>query len=183
MIRYEHSTMTILDELQQKQLKLISDASLHRQADSLEEAKIKIMELVVFKLSGDYYAFESVNVKEILPYSYTTPIPGCPETIKGVLNVRGDIESVLNLHRLLGLDECEPTSQSRIILAHSETIRSGIFVDSVEDVIRIDKELIKPPISTLTPTIKSFAAGGETFYHGNYVILLEIKKLFQAIRP
>ncbi len=173
--------MAISDDLKEKQTQLVAEALEHRQTDTCVEAEIEMVELVVFMLNGDYYAIESRNVREILPYSPITSIPGCPDTIHGVFNVRGDIESVLSLHRLLGLNMSELATQSRILLARCEAICSGILVDSVEDVLRIESDLIKPPLTTLNPSIKSFAVGGETFYHEHYVTILDVKRIFQAM--
>ena len=75
----------------------------------VEEEKIK---LVIFSLRGDYYAFYGKQVKEILRFREITYVPGCPDYIMGIINVRGDIESVLNLHLMMGIPETEQTRTS-----------------------------------------------------------------------
>ncbi len=135
-------------------------------------------DLIIFGLHDDYYALYGSEVTEILPYEPITFVPGCPDAIIGIINVRGDIESVLDLHRVLGLDPGEPTRKSRIIIAVGNGIRSGILVDRVEDVISVPVADIKRPISTLDRTIRRYAVGGETLYGNQYVTILDAGKLF-----
>lgn len=141
----------------------------------IEEEK---MELVVFTLKNNYFAFYGSNIREILPYEESSFVPGCPAVIIGIINVRGDIESVLNLHKLIGLPEKNITKESRIIIASADNIVSGILVDSVQDVIEIPKSSIKRPISMLDNAVKAFTVGGETIYNGEYVNILDVGKIF-----
>ncbi len=108
-------------------------------------------------------------------------MPGCPEFIRGIINVRGDIESVLNLHRMMGLSEVRPGRQSRVAIAIKNDIRTGILVDAVEDVIELPVSLIKRPLSTLDKNILEFAVGGENFYKNQYVTILDVEKIFAKI--
>lgn len=146
------------------------------------EAEEEKNELVIFRLAEDYYAFFGSDINEILPYESVTFVPGCPEYITGIINVRGDIESVLDLHRLMGLSPAEPTKQSRIIIGSKGEIRSGILVDSVEDVISVSMSSVKRPIATLDKRIKDFSIGGETIYEEKYVSILDIEKIFEKMQ-
>lgn len=145
---------------------------------SVEEERI---DLVIFTLDDDYYAFYGKDTKEILSYEGTTYVPGCPEYIIGIINVRGDIESVLDIRLLMKLEKSNVKKTSRIIIAHKAGIRSGIMVDSVEDVIDVPVSAVKRPISTLDKSIKEFAVGGETVYNDRYVTILDAGKIFGKI--
>ena len=142
------------------------------------ETEEEKLELVIFSLADDYYAFYGSNVKEILSYEEITYVPGCPDFIIGIINVRGDIESVINIHKLMGIPEKEPDKKFRIIVAVHNDILSGILVDSVEDVIEVPVSFIKHPISTLDKKIKNFTVGGEMIFNNKYVNVLDIAKLF-----
>ncbi len=160
---------SIMDEAkrQREQAKVIN----------VEEEKVK---LVIFSLAKDYYAFHGSDVKEILPAGKITYIPGSPDFILGVINLRGDIESVLNIHKFLGLPDGKPAGSRRITIAEKDGIRSGILVDSVEDVIDMPVSSIKPPISTLNDSIKEFVAG-EMAYNNMNITLLDAGKIFKKI--
>lgn len=144
---------------------------------AVEEEKIK---LIIFTLSGDYYAFQSEEVKEILPVGKITYVPGSPEVILGIINIRGDIESVLDIHKLMELPGSKITSASRIIIAAKGDIRSGIRVDSVEDVVDIPKSSIQPPMAILSNSIREFAVGQVT-YRDRMAVFLSVGKIFEKL--
>ena len=81
---------------------------------NVEEATIK---LVVFELAQQGFAFHSESIREVLGHATVFFVPGCPASLEGVINVRGDIESVILLNNLLHL----PTSAS----THTHTHRKA----------------------------------------------------------
>ena len=153
-----------------------------------QEKHKEMVELVIFTMAGRFYAFYGTHVKEILACLPITQVPGCPDLLRGIINVRGVIESVVNLHRILEVDEVKDGSKgidrkTRIAIVSSKHIRSGILVDSVEDVITVEKSLIKPVLPSLSPAIRNFAEGGEIFYRDEYVVVLSVERLFHKIIP
>lgn len=161
--------------------KILNAIKIERQAN---EKKIAVkedqVELVIFKIGSLTHAFYGADIKEILPYETIAFVPGCPDIIKGIINVRGDIESVLNIHKILQKEESIPTRRSRITIAQSNGIKSGILVDSVEDVISVPTSEIFGSISTLDPGIRYFV-DQITLYQGQFVTILDISKLFKKI--
>lgn len=143
----------------------------------VEESKAKV---VIFTLAGGEYAFFGSEVKEILSHANIFYVPGTPAFIEGVINVRGEIESVLNLTAFLGLPSSAKPGNSRILIAAGNEIRSGVLVDSVQDVLDIPESSIKPPLSTLADSIKGFIAG-EFSYRDKTVTLLSVTRIFEKI--
>ncbi len=80
----------------------------------VEEKKMKV---VIFHLRGDLFAFPGENVKEILPLTGIYPVPGAPDFIPGVINNRGEIDSVVTINGFLGLSESERSPSCRIAVA------------------------------------------------------------------
>lgn len=159
----------ISEELQKrKDLKQIVD---------VEEKKTK---LVIFTLLDSYYALFGEDVKEILPLSKIYYVPGSPNYMLGIINVRGDIQSVVDIRIFLDYPNTQRTDKNRIVIAEKNGIRSGILVDSVEDVIDVPVSSIQQVISTLSDNIRFFIVG-ETSYKNNSVTLLDIGKLFEKI--
>ena len=142
-----------------------------------EEEKTKV---VIFSLHGDLYAFSGESIKELLPPLPVYSVPGTPDFIPGVINVRGQIESVLNINRFLGLSDSKGSQSGRIALAEKDGIRSGVLVDSVEDVADIPVNSIKPPLNILSTAIKEFVSG-EFVYHDKLIIMLDIGRIFRKI--
>jgi len=143
----------------------------------VEEKKVKV---VIFSLHGDLYVFYGEYIKEILPLLPIYPVPGSPEFIPGIINVRGEVESVININRFLGLPDSANSPSNRIALAVADGIRSGILIDSIEEVLDIPVSLITPPLNTLAKSIKEFVSG-EFIHKDKLITILDIGKIFGKI--
>lgn len=92
---------------------------------------------VKFSLSGENYGLRVLKVQEIQRYSEISPIPGAPSYVLGIINLRGNVISVLNTREKFGLSEYEITDDSRIVILEAGTQIVGILVDSVAEVISL----------------------------------------------
>lgn len=143
----------------------------------VEEKKVKV---VIFSLHQEFYAFYGEHIKEILPLMTIYYVPGFPDFIAGVINNRGEIESVVTINRFLDLSDSQRGHNCRIALAEKDGIRSGILVDSIEDVLDTPVSGIRPPLDTLATSIKEFVTG-EFIHRGKPVTILDIGKIFGKI--
>ena len=141
---------------------------------------LPMVKLVIFTLLDHYFAFTAKNIKEILPAGKINYVPGVPDFILGIINLRGDIESVIDISGFLGISPQDPKKPNHIIIAEAEGLRSGILVGSVEDVMDFPQESIKPPLVTLNEKIKYFVKG-ENEYMNQNVTVLDIKEVFKKI--
>ncbi len=105
------------------------------------------MQLVSFGVGDCVLGVEIEHVQEINRQLELTPVPGAPDSIRGVINLRGDVVTVLDLHRLLGLPATEPTRTSRNLVLKINGERVGVMVDNVSDILAISPEAIsrRPP--------------------------------------
>lgn len=102
------------------------------------------MQAVVFKLNDQDYALDIKVVKEILRMTEITGVPKAKEDIKGVINLRGIVTPIVSLYQKFGFPEKEISEQSRIIIVSIDNNNQiGIIVESVTEVINIDKENIQ----------------------------------------
>ena len=136
---------------------------------------------VIFTLLEGLYAFAGVDVKEILPALEIFPVPGAPQDVPGLINNRGDIEAVVDLHGVLGLPGGVRSAGNRIAIAEKSGVRSGMLVDSVLDVVDLPPSAIKPPLATLDVTSRDVVAG-EMLYQGRNVVLLDVGRIFDKLR-
>jgi len=144
---------------------------------AIEEQKVQC---VVFLLGNKYYAFYGESIKEILTVSDITYVPGMPEYILGVINVRGEIESVLDLRNVLSLPTPPMTKRSRIMIGQAHDVRSGLFVDSVEDVLEIPEDHIHAPGSAINSDRTDYLVG-ESIYKEHALRILDLKKIFEKL--
>ncbi len=159
---------------------ILSQVKEQKRKEKIVDVTEEKTKLVIFSLLDDYYAIRGNDIKEIILVDKITFVPGSPDYILGIINVRGDIESVLNLNKLLGLPDSKIDKDNRIIVASSLEMRSGILVDSVVDVVDILKSSITPPISTLSESLKDFVVG-EVVYGDKSITQLNIIKIFESI--
>ncbi|MBK1648830.1 chemotaxis protein CheW [Rhabdochromatium marinum] len=146
------------------------------------EVDAPTVKLVIFAIGDALFAFPGQNIAEILPLTTIHFVPGCPPSLEGVINVRGDITSVIRLGDLLDRSH-EPSSRRAAILlgqarAQDNAMRSGLRVDRVEDVLDIVEESMRPPTDTLPERLRAVATG--IFQHRDEtVIALDLERLFQ----
>jgi purine-binding chemotaxis protein CheW len=100
------------------------------------------MQVVVFKLADEQFAIETAKVQSINDTMEITRVPRSPKHIKGLINLRGNIISLLDINLLLDIAKSE-TSQNNIIILELEDELAGITVDEVDEVLDIDDEIIE----------------------------------------
>ena len=144
-----------------------------RNAGDVDQAPVK---LVVFTLAEQWFAFHGEAIREVLADSEVYFLPGCPPSMEGVVNVRGDIESVIRLRAVLGLPDGETSASSRILLARAGTMRSGLRVDRVEDVVDVAQTDVQAPPHTVPERLRT-RVQGIVMYRGHVVHLLDVSTI------
>jgi purine-binding chemotaxis protein CheW len=153
----------------------------HKAAGPVVDVDEPQVKLVMITLGNDWFAFHGERIREVLADLPVYFLPGCPSSLEGVINVRGDIESVIQLQSLLGLPAPLASDASRILLAHTASMRSGIRVDQVEDVLDLPQSAIQPPPHTIAEHLRPFTLGILTF-RSHLVHLLDLDQLFAVYR-
>jgi purine-binding chemotaxis protein CheW len=133
--------------------------------------------LVIFELQGDWFAFHGDKIREILSQVDVFFVPGCPPSLEGVINVRGDIESVISLHELLKLPVSVDISSSSYLLGRGAGMSSGIRVDKVIDVVDVLLSNIHQPPTTLPEHLRVIVSGILQFKEKT-VTVLDLDRIF-----
>ena len=100
-------------------------------------------EWLCFKVAHETYTHEVLFVDEVLRYAEPTPVPGSPQFILGILNIRGNVVSVYSGRALLGLEEKAPNDDSRIVIFRMNDENFGVAVDSVVEIAYFNKEMVE----------------------------------------
>lgn len=151
--------------------------SQRHQDERVIEIEEKTVQVVIWGLAGKLYAAYGRWVKEIIPVTAITYVPGMPDYLLGVINVRGEIESVFDLRTVLGLSFEPPGKQSRICLIEAAHIRSGVLVDWVENVLDVPEDSLALMETVGNSRIAAYVIGG-TRYHEQDVVVLDLEKMF-----
>lgn len=117
------------------------------------------LELVTFYV-GDYlYGAEIRYVEEINRHVDLTPVPHAPDAVRGVVNLRGEVVTVLDLRTVLGLQPGERTKDTRNVIVNAGGERTGLLVDRIADVVNARRSDIDPPPANLTTVHGRFLQG------------------------
>lgn len=111
-----------------------------------------------FSLNAERYAIPLLSVKEVIGLCDITPIPCSADYFKGVLNLRGQIISVIDLKKKLKIGE-EAGSEPSIVIVDFESLQLGFVVDSVDKVCAWDAGKTTPPPDTPFAIEHRFIAG------------------------
>jgi purine-binding chemotaxis protein CheW len=103
---------------------------------------------LAFRLGAGTYAVEPRHVREVHPVPRVTPLPGVPSFVRGIINVRGRIVSLLDLKSLFGIPDSGTTQTDNVIILQSPGMEFGLLVDEILGLTAI-------PISSLQPSLPS----------------------------
>jgi purine-binding chemotaxis protein CheW len=131
------------------------------------------LNVVVFQLGHECYGVEACYVREVYPLKEVTPLPCISPFILGLINVRGQILSVVDLKQFLELPAKEGTDPNKVILLHQEAMTLGILVDALIGVRQIFPSQLQPAPPTLTASRQKLLKG----VTGEPMILLDAEKL------
>ncbi len=116
-------------------------------------------QFLTFQLGSELYGVDILRVQEIKGYTAVTKIPNTPPHIKGVLNLRGTIVPIVELRTKFGMPTIDYTMFTVIIVVVVKEKITGLVVDSVSDVLNIDKKDIQVPPQFGTKVDVSFLNG------------------------
>lgn len=138
---------------------------------------------LTFQLAGEIYGIGILSIKEILEFGELTHVPMMPETIRGVINLRGSVVPVIDLSSRLGKAKSELSKKTCIVILEvaneDEVIDIGIVVDAVNEVLEIPPNEIEPAPSFGAKIRTDFIAGmGKV--QGKFVVLLNIKHVLSV---
>lgn len=116
-------------------------------------------QFLTFNLGEELYGVDIHRVQEIKGYTAVTKIPNTSPHIKGVLNLRGTIVPIVELRTKFGMPTIEYTTFTVIVVVVVQDKVMGLVVDSVSDVLNIDKKHIQPPPQFGAKVDVSFMSG------------------------
>ena len=100
------------------------------------------MQVVVFKLNDEQFAVETAKVQSINDLMVITKVPKAKQHIKGLINLRGNVISLLDVNLILDVDKSDAEQNNIIILEMQEEL-VGIAVDQVDEVLDVEEEMIE----------------------------------------
>jgi len=160
---------------------------LRRRAESLaqEELEIQVSDqvaLLLFRIGEEWYAVDVADVREIFQEYVLTPVPCVPAYILGVINVRGEILSVTDPAKLMGIGAIDVEGDvlpPAIVIIHDD-IASAVVVDEIGDIAEVPAGSIEPPVSIIDRAQGEFIAGS-VYVDTTMVGVLHVERTLQPI--
>ena len=137
-----------------------------------------VLSVVVFTLGAERYALEARWLREILRTAEVTPVPGLPDYLVGVANLRGEILAVVDPRRLFGIDAADAAARPRVIVIGEAFAEFGLLADEVDEVTAI-------PSADVDPASLSAAGPGRELIRGitrDAVVVLDAAALLSDPR-
>ncbi|CAH6782953.1 Positive regulator of CheA protein activity (CheW) [Vibrio chagasii] len=141
-----------------------------------DQTNDEVLQWVTFQLEEETYGINVMQVREVLRYSEIAPVPGAPDYVLGIINLRGNVVTVIDTRSRFGLMQGEITDNTRIIVIESERQVIGILVDSVAEVVYLRSSEIDTTPSVGTDESAKFIQGVSN-RDGKLLILVDLNKL------
>jgi purine-binding chemotaxis protein CheW len=119
----------------------------------------KPRELISFIIGKQEFCVDIMSVREIRGWSPATPLPHSPSFVRGVINLRGAVLSIVDLATRLGFPSSEPTARHVIIVAQVGTQVAGLLVDAVTGILTVTPDIIRPTPDVASEMARSFVKG------------------------
>ena len=151
----------------------------HAEAGADDKTMTDAERYLEFSLGKEKFGIQLLQVRELISVPETTPIPYSPKYFKGIMNLRGQVISVIDLRLKLGVTSNEDQSENAVVIVEFDGFRLGLIVDSINKVLQIEDGQIAE-----VPEVK--ATGGKDYINGVFkngddlVVLLELPSLLSV---
>ncbi|MBF7072395.1 chemotaxis protein CheW [Glaciecola sp. MH2013] len=136
----------------------------------------EVLQWVTYRLDEETYGINVMQVQEVLRYTEIAPVPGAPDYVLGIINLRGNVVTVIDTRSRFGLPPSDITDNTRIVIIESDEQVVGILVDSVAEVVYLRSSEIDSAPNVGTEESAKFIQGVSN-RSGQLLILVDLNKL------
>ncbi len=112
-------------------------------SNALQTVQDPITQWVTFSLDNESYGIDVMQVQEVLRMTEIAPVPGAPPYVLGIINLRGNVVTVIDTRQRFGLGASGTDDSTRIVIIESDKLVVGILVDSVAEVVEMRQSQIE----------------------------------------
>ncbi|PLX59895.1 chemotaxis protein CheW [Sedimenticola selenatireducens] len=135
-----------------------------------------VYQLVTFRLEDETYGINVMHVQEVLRVTEIAPVPGAPPYVLGIINLRGNVVTVIDTRSRFGSPPGDIDEASRIVIIESEMQVVGILVDSVAEVVELRGSEIDSAPNVGNEDSSKFIQGVAT-RENDLLIVVDLNKL------
>jgi purine-binding chemotaxis protein CheW len=135
-----------------------------------------IFQYVTFRLDDETYGINVMQIQEVLRYTEIAPVPGAPDYVLGIINLRGNVVTVIDTRKRFGLSESNVSDHTRIVVLEIEGQVVGVLVDSVAEVVYLKQSEVETAPNVGNDESARFIQG-VCNKNGELIILVEFEKM------
>lgn len=151
---------------------MIKDLLLKKAHGESEEEQKVYHKYILCKLEEIGFLIKLENIREIVPFTDLSPVPGVGSNILGVLNLRGIVVPVVDIRDRFDIQSVNKTPLSRFVIFNVDEEPLGLFVDEAQFIVNIDEE------SFIEVEDRDDYFTDYVQHEGNILGILDIKKIF-----
>jgi purine-binding chemotaxis protein CheW len=129
-------------------------------------------EVLEFLLAQEIYAIETLFIREVYPMTELTPLPCTPAFVFGLINVRGQIMTVIDMKKFFDLPERGITNLNKVIVVRKDAMELGLLADEIIGIRNIPVSDLQPPLSTMSGIHAEYLKG----VTGERLIVLDMER-------
>jgi purine-binding chemotaxis protein CheW len=104
-----------------------------------------VLRLLTFALANERYAIEARHVREVVRLTAYVPVPGAPDFLLGVMNLRGEVLAVVDLRKFLGAAARGVSDLARVLVLGGDRAEFGILADAAHEVVAVPADAVHEP--------------------------------------
>ena len=135
-----------------------------------------ILQWVTYHLEQEVYGINVMQVQEVLRHTEIAPVPGAPSYVLGIINLRGNVVTVIDTRQRFGLTPAPITDNTRIVIIEADKQVVGIMVDSVAEVVYLRQSEIETAPNVGTDESAKFIQG-VCNKNDELLILVDLEKM------
>lgn len=143
----------------------------------MQTMKGETVQVIVFRLGEERYGVDISQVREIIRPSQITRIPNAPDFVEGVINLRGQITTIVNLRKRFGMSPKPIDNDTRIIVVEHNNAIIGMMVDTVNEVKYLPQKDIEALPSIITAREEARFLKGVGKLPDGLLILIDLNKV------
>jgi purine-binding chemotaxis protein CheW len=136
-------------------------------------------QLCTFRIDDCLYGIDALKVQEVLKYQEMTRAPRAPVEVSGLINLRGQIVTAIDLRRRLGLKPKADGRQQMNVVVRDNDCAVSLLVDKIGDVVKVDESCFEEPPTTLASSTRELIQGAYKL-EKQLLLLLDVEKVINV---
>ncbi len=142
----------------------------------------KTKQVCTFYVGDGYFGIPVERVQEVVRPQHITPVPLAPKVVRGLINLRGQILTALDLRCRLGLGEAEEVEKLMNVVVRNDESPVSFLVDEIGEVLDVEEALFESPPETLQGEMRALI-GGAYKLEGRLLLALDTQRTIDAETP